>query len=276
MTSAPAPLPPHITAEHRDRIERFVARARRIEAHSLLADRERLLRWSTGATFTTEPTTGKVSWDLPLEEQFESLAARVRPLTLPGEDISLPTVLGSLKAFVRGDYEKKNRIAGLRTMWEASRAPKAPVVLATLGPSGEPETTFEQAEIAERWLYGDLVHADEVPEGMAPIHMRPRWWLSRCWSWSAGGTMRGCSTSTRRYGIRLRPRRFPLASAGWRPSWGSESRRRWRAKLSRGRASRAGAPIRAPSLAKGELLAQRFAEVDGGDDHRVVGARHNQ
>lgn len=172
MTSAPAPLPPHITAEHRDRIERFVARARRIEAHSLLADRERLLRWSTGATFTTEPTTGKVSWDLPPEEQFESLAARVRPLTLPGEDISLPTVLGSLKAFVRGDYEKKNRIAGLRTMWEASRAPKAPVVLATLGPSGEPETTFEQAEIAERWLYGDLVHADEVPEGMAPIHMR--------------------------------------------------------------------------------------------------------
>jgi hypothetical protein len=63
---------------HRARLGLFVARARRVEEHSLAADRQRLYRWAV-RQFKLRVADGvprAVNWDLPPEEALESLAAR--------------------------------------------------------------------------------------------------------------------------------------------------------------------------------------------------------
>lgn len=70
-------------------LDRFVLRARRIAAHSLARDREEL------AALSQLKFDGQLSLDgtmtfrrtLPDEEIFESLAARLRPLLVPGETV---------------------------------------------------------------------------------------------------------------------------------------------------------------------------------------------
>ncbi len=70
-------------------LARFVVRARRIEEHLLVQDIESLKRHAQGSLRNEVRLGGKVRVvrRLPDEERFESLASRVRPLTLPREPI---------------------------------------------------------------------------------------------------------------------------------------------------------------------------------------------
>lgn len=172
VTSRLQPLAPNIVTEHRDRIERFVVRARRLEEHSLLSDRAKFVRWTSGR-LDVDPTAGTVTWQLPPEEAFESLAARARPLLLEKDGLSLLSVLGSLKAFVRDDKPRLVQLTNLRTQWTKVKNPEAPISLAQVDPaSGLADETYDQVAAADAWLYGDLVHASQPPPNMAPIQMR--------------------------------------------------------------------------------------------------------
>src|SRR4051794_14815961 len=66
-------------------VARFVLRARRVEAHSLVQDREAFaeLAEEKGTIRLTVDGSGTMTRSLPADEEvFESLAARVRPLVL--------------------------------------------------------------------------------------------------------------------------------------------------------------------------------------------------
>lgn len=64
-----------VEIRHRAVLRKFIVRARRVEEHSLAADKEMLMAWARG-TFTLkfEPRSGKatMTWDLPEEEALDS------------------------------------------------------------------------------------------------------------------------------------------------------------------------------------------------------------
>jgi hypothetical protein len=152
----------------------FVLRARRIEAHSLLRDRDRFAVWASGAMrveltqdqahATTQ--SARVYFDLPEEEVFESLASRVRPMLLKKEPVYFGRVLNIIEPHV-GNQEGRDEAAAIRNSWErASQRSDA------LGYSvnGTPDAT-----LAFAWLYGDLVHADDTRQQAAGLSIDHRY-----------------------------------------------------------------------------------------------------
>lgn len=156
-----------------DEIDRFVLRARRVEAHSLAADRTELKKLGQ---FTM---TGNIGLDgamvvrraLPGEELFESLAARVRPLLLKSESIYYNKVLDAIEDRVGGaalpeDQETKVRkeLAALRREWSQFDTDTANVLGFAVqsssldGSDATPQVSDTQ--LAAAWLYGDVVHVD--------------------------------------------------------------------------------------------------------------------
>ncbi|MEV6603551.1 hypothetical protein [Kutzneria sp. NPDC051319] len=87
-----------------DTVARFVLRARRIGAHSLLRDPEALARPAD-------------------EEVFESLAARVRPLTSKQESTFYPKVLSAIRRLLdaasTSTEQRLGRLGDLRAAWKA-------------------------------------------------------------------------------------------------------------------------------------------------------------
>jgi hypothetical protein len=84
----------------RDLVRRFVVRARRIAAHSLVRDWGRLTGLAEdGFRVRGDISTGTtriVSRLPPDEEVFESLVARLRPLILQGDALHYTKVFGAL------------------------------------------------------------------------------------------------------------------------------------------------------------------------------------
>jgi hypothetical protein len=68
----------NVQANSLDVLARFVLRARRVEQHSLLADKDRLLKWAQGTMRLTllNGVPRSMILDLPDEEAIDSLAAR--------------------------------------------------------------------------------------------------------------------------------------------------------------------------------------------------------
>lgn len=88
--------------DHARTLNRFVLRARRIEAHSLARDRRALsalLEFSLAGQIQLDGTM-EMRRALPDEEAFESLAARVRPVLVKSESVYLARVLDAVKAAV--------------------------------------------------------------------------------------------------------------------------------------------------------------------------------
>lgn len=178
------PLPDDVVAKHRATLEAFVARARRIETHSLVQDREAFLRWVSGTVkmdFVVDQATGQAApermvWDLPPEEAFESLASRVRPLILQGEPIHFHKVFGALNAFARDDPELRAQVAKVRQGWAEALDPKEPIRFGLVNDLERPDVSMSFVDIADAWLYGDLVHADPVKrELIASIPLSQRY-----------------------------------------------------------------------------------------------------
>ena len=95
------------------------------------------------------------------EEAFESLAARLRPLTVKSEPIYFATVLTALREAAADEEE---RIASLEKAWEAAEIQGTQVQAFSLQQSkidGSEATGFvSDTQLAAAWLYADLVHAD--------------------------------------------------------------------------------------------------------------------
>lgn len=154
----------------RDVLEVFVYRARRTEAHSLAADKESLLGLARKTiNFEVEDgAEGQKAWvvfELPPEETMESLASRCRPFVLPGDTVHYSAVLNALGYFVRQDQELIDALDGERKRWSKLRRdhPEPLGYLSSVGPVGEAQgPKIADRELAYRWLYGDLVHADDL------------------------------------------------------------------------------------------------------------------
>lgn len=150
-----------------DTLSRFVLRARRIAAHSLVQDRAELLRHAEGSFSGTLDTSGNMTivQELPdSEEAFESLAARLRPLTVAREPIYYERVLSALEPFASD--EDHDRIKELRRAWTAAEIQGSQVQAFALQQSkidGSEATDFvSDTQLAAAWLYADLVHAEAV------------------------------------------------------------------------------------------------------------------
>lgn len=148
-----------------DVLNRFVLRARRIAAHSLVLDRAKLQSHASGSLRGTIDTTGKMTMvqELPNDEEaFESLAARLRPLTVRSEPIYFVKVFAALEAVQSAEYE--GRIAALRDAWDDTEIQGTQVQAFSVQQSmadGTEATDFvSDTQLAAAWLYADLVHAD--------------------------------------------------------------------------------------------------------------------
>lgn len=150
----------------------FITRARRVEEHSLAADKDQLLAWAQG-TMTVTQTAGKqatMRQEFPEEEALDSLAARCRPFILSTDTVYYGKVLKALGYFVRLENEKLAAATrGLRADWQrldvSSEDPLG--YISRVGKAGSPLGDPVAARaLAYAWLYGDLVHADYVPDSI--------------------------------------------------------------------------------------------------------------
>ncbi|MFI0796944.1 hypothetical protein ACH4OY_30310 [Micromonospora rubida] len=160
-----------VETRHRAVLRKFIVRARRVEEHSLAADKERLLAWARGTvTLKFEPQSGNstMTWDLPEEESLDSLAARCRPFLLQGDPVYHGKVTNALGFFLRlAPDELRNYLREIRESWR----PLDPGDRETIGYESRTGSISQalgdlvtDKELAYAWLYGDLVHADDNGE----------------------------------------------------------------------------------------------------------------
>ena len=155
---------------YQDALEVFAYRARRVEGHSLAADKRALLLLAE-KSLTLEVHRGdggdqmSLVVELPAEETMESLASRCRPFVLDGDRVHYATILNALGYFLRSDAELSGAVADQRKKWYALRRDVAEPLgyLSRTGLAGaEMGPHITDRELAYRWLYGDLVHADDL------------------------------------------------------------------------------------------------------------------
>lgn len=150
------------------RLKAFVLRARRITSHSLWREHrdlmEKMQSVQMAVTITHNHDTGERTFvhrqEFANEELFESLAARVRPLSLAGDQLHYKEVLKSIGNLVPADKfpDYVVSIDEWRALWDdvASRSGdvQAYSIVTDQGPVSDDDLTYA-------WLYGDVVHADD-------------------------------------------------------------------------------------------------------------------
>lgn len=160
--------------DDQDTIAQFVLRARRIQAHSLVRDWDALVHHAQGSLTGHLDISGTTSLTRKLpedEEAFESLAARVRPLTVKSEPIYYVTVLDAVERLLHGSAATtdahRDRLQRLRGAWEASELQGTAIqgyAVQSIRVDGTDATPLvADTQLAAGWLYADLVHAD--PKG---------------------------------------------------------------------------------------------------------------
>lgn len=152
----------------RDRLQRFVLRARRVLAHSLVRDHLDLLSDAAKGTFSvhvelnqeTGESKHRLQMKLPPEEQFESFAARLRPFTIGKESVYWAAVLDALKKLLSKEtLAELVDIQSLHDYWmevvEGSTVAQAYYVLTENG-------TITDFKVAELWLNSDALHTQPI------------------------------------------------------------------------------------------------------------------
>ncbi len=154
-------------------LKRFALRARRIAAHSLAADRERLAEMANPRMAANLNLNGQIEFrrELPNEETFESLAARLRPVLLNRESVHHQKVLTALEITLRQPAQDTDDLAAiraevqrLRVAWSRHDESKPTLHRYAVqrakvdGTESTPQVSDSQLALA--WLYGDLVHVD--------------------------------------------------------------------------------------------------------------------
>ena len=99
-------------------LEKFVLRARRIEAHSLVSS-QKLWRYLNPRITVKRSSSGMCNADFPFpdEEKFESLVARMRPLLVESESIYFSKVIQALDALVASNVET-GQSPVIKDLWE--------------------------------------------------------------------------------------------------------------------------------------------------------------
>ncbi len=157
-------------------LERFVIRARRVKAHSLVQDGSVEKYAKTQMTVSFSMTTGATTIKdvvVPDEEVFESLATRLRPFIVQSEPIYLPNVFAAIRSFVPADtlgekdenLERALASAEQRFEHRFREQDVKTYAIQLLDEEGNPESGYvSDAVMADSWLYTDTVHADPYGE----------------------------------------------------------------------------------------------------------------
>lgn len=154
--------------EPRDRVQRFVLRARKLMAHSLVTENMALLDDLAAGTLKaniqvntkTGETTSTIELSLPPEEAFESFAARLRPFTTGKEPVYWSAVLDALeKLLSKETLADVVDMDDLREYWkrvvEGSNMAQAYYVTTENG-------QLTDAKLADLWLNSDALHAQPI------------------------------------------------------------------------------------------------------------------
>lgn len=179
-----------------ERLSAFVRRLRRIEAHPLIAADagKSIYHWYTTPFRMSillhrsdgEPISTQMIYELPDEVQFESLAARLRPMTLATDVLGHKSVMDSLDALTAhlDNAGVREANADVRARWvkaterdrnnrgTTSRAYK--VVIHTA--NGDVIEELTDLDLAYGWLYEDSMHGD-LPS-MDQISARDRYFAA--------------------------------------------------------------------------------------------------
>lgn len=149
-------------------LRRFVVRARRVKAHSLAKDLDRLARDAAGGFEVSLDLAGRSSITRTLpddEEAFESFASRIRPLTVKQEPIYYTRTLDAIEHLSHDvDDNHRARLDELRKAWEGTEIQGVQVqgyaVQQTQADGSGATGMVSDTQLAAGWLYADLVHAD--------------------------------------------------------------------------------------------------------------------
>lgn len=154
----------------RETLRRFVLRARRVHAHSIVQDWDELLRHAHGSFDGHLDLAGQmtITRRLPADEEvFESLASRVRPLTVKSEPLYYVKVFDAIERLIgEADVEDalRARLRDLRRAWDASEIQGTQIQAYSVQSArvdGTGATSMvSDTQLAAAWLYADLVHAD--------------------------------------------------------------------------------------------------------------------
>lgn len=149
-------------------LSKFVYRARRLHSHSIVQNNEQLntLANPTIQLSINEDGKGTSSRKLPENEEiFESLVARVRPFILGSESIYIPKILDLLEDSVNWENLKKQQtnLKELRDRWQVVKPTGTHLqhyVMQTKSKDGTESYQSSDIQLADTWLYADLVHSD--------------------------------------------------------------------------------------------------------------------
>ena len=152
-------------------LRQFVVRAVHIETHSLASDREQLERLAQGAWHVTLSLdqTATVERELPDEERMESLASRVRPLTLDREPIHHRHVMEAIEVVLSADSPSalaahQSELDELRDGWHANGLDVTSLIRYVVSSvdlaSGNPAVEATDVQLAAGWFYADVAHSN--------------------------------------------------------------------------------------------------------------------
>ena len=165
--------------EVRDRqqtcLDLFVLRARRVQAHSLAADRDQIVRWAQHDMTIRRHASGR-TWlvhQMPPEELLESAAARLRPFILQRDPIHYGKVLTAV-GYLLSDEDRATAaptLDGLRKSWNKVASPSDEVRAYSVHvtQAGGETSVMNADRLAFAWIYGDTIHADPIHQAGAEI-----------------------------------------------------------------------------------------------------------
>lgn len=161
---------PKNAAKAREILYRFVVRARRVEAHSMVRDHsvEKYVNPSMRVEYK-EGQPVRIKYIMPDQEIFESLAARTKPCILASEPIYLDKVFSSINSLLNGrqlDEKSSDLLNACRTGFENLRDKNGGTSYSVqiYDKDGSPESeAMSDLLVGDGWLYSDLVHAN--PKG---------------------------------------------------------------------------------------------------------------
>jgi hypothetical protein len=157
-----------------ERVVNFVKRLRRIALHPLcIEDDGELLHelMSVKVTFQVKPDgLSSVQYHLVDEVMFESLAVRLRPLTLNDDDVSYYSALKSLDRIIKCPMDKSRRMTSkqFRAEWRECTDEKNCRAYYTQTEDG----IFTDVKLAFAWLYQDSVHGNLSTSGHLGVGQR--------------------------------------------------------------------------------------------------------
>ncbi len=161
-----------------DTLERFVVRARRVEAHSLVKSQKvrEFVHPKYALVFNGSSISMRLDSRPEDEEVFESLAARIRPCIVDSEPIQLEKVVAAICILTENIELTERQLKLLNSVnawYEEHLAPHSYAPIASheeIGKLGSDEITpASDTLLGLGWYYADLVHADPKQEKEATL-----------------------------------------------------------------------------------------------------------